>query len=253
MKAPDLVISAASRHGLVFRGGFSVDASSEVPDLGEGVAAKSLLLFGNAGSAMWEVFKDSAEYHDRRPDPLNRWSARIGRGLAERFSARAVFPFDRPHPPFLRWAKKAERLQNSHLGMLIHPQFGLWHAYRFALIFAQTMELPATTTATAAEGICRRCAPRPCRGACPVGAFSDEGYDAHACHGYLQAHPDCPCMTEGCQARSACPEGAGHRYQPPHAAFHLRAFVVAMAKDEFAGAGGGGAAKRASGDDNSLA
>ena len=233
----DAAIAAAARHGLIVRGGFVVAAEDEVPEISAGIAAQSLLLFGNAGSSMWDVFKRSAEYHDRRPNPLNRWSERIGRKLAGEFSARALFPFGGPHRPFLRWGKKAETLQNSHLGMLIHPQFGLWHAYRFALAFAQPMAtvLPesAKSAAHSMKNICRQCVPKPCRGACPVNAFSDAGYDVQACFRYLESHPDSACMSEGCQARVACPQGTGYRYRASHAAFHMRAFVVAMATSEF--------------------
>ncbi len=225
----DSVSAAALRYGLIARGGFVVEVSDEVPEV-YGHAAKCLWLFGNAGSAMWDVFSESAEYLDGKSNPLNRWSERIGCMLAEQFSARALFPFGAPHMPFLRWGKKAEALQNSHLGMLIHPQFGLWHAYRFALAFARPIELPASAIGA---NICRQCVPKPCRGACPVNAFTDAGYDVGVCYRYLQSHPDSACMNEGCQARVACPQGTDYRYASPHAKFHMRAFVTAMAAQEF--------------------
>lgn len=223
--------AAVARHGLIPRGGFVVEADDGVPDIAENVAAKYLLLFGNTGSSLWEAFSRSAEYRDHRPDPLNRWSERIGRELAAAFSARALFPFGGPpYRPFLRWAKKAENLQNSRLGMLIHPQFGLWHAYRFALALDAPL---AGAPSAAAEGICRRCRLQPCLRACPVNAFGEAGYDVESCFRYLQSNPESKCMAEGCQARVACPEGAAYRYAAPHAAFHMRAFVAALAAGEF--------------------
>ncbi len=226
----DPVYAAARRYGLIARGGFAVDAEDDVPAVG-GRAAAYLVLFGNAGSAMWAAFSRSDEYRDNRPHPLNRWSERIGIALAEDFSARALFPFGGPpHRPFLRWGKKAEALQNSRLGMLIHPRFGLWHAYRFALAFPQSVDAPAA--AATAESICRQCKPKPCLSACPVNAFSEAGYDVQACYRYLESNPDSKCMGEGCQARAACPQGAGYRYEAPHAAFHMRAFVAALAGQE---------------------
>lgn len=232
----DALTAAAAEHGLLLRGGFAVQAGDDVPDVG-GAPAKRLLLFGNAGAAMWEAFCASAEYADRRPDPLNRWSRRIGEALAKRCGARALFPFGGPpHLPFLRWGKKAEALQNSQLGMLMHPRFGLWHAYRFALAFAEGWEGDgdAPTAADNAD-ICRRCRAKPCLHACPVNAFSPAGYDVRACVRHLESAPDGSCMTRGCQARLACPQGAAYRYAPAHAAFHMRAFVAAMAAGEFAG------------------
>ena len=228
--------AAALQHGLISRGGFTVDADDDVPDV-DGKVAKSLLLFGNGGSSLWAGFSNSAEYHDHQPNPLNRWSARIGNQLAEQFGARALFPFGGPpRLPFLRWAKKAEALQNSQLGMLIHPQFGLWHAYRFALAFPQRgdpAQVEWQTPAASDRDICQRCATKPCRGACPVNAFTEAGYDVQSCFRYLEDNPKSACMTHGCQARTACPQGTGYRYEPRHAAFHMRAFVVAMATEEF--------------------
>lgn len=236
MRSFESIAAAASQHGLVMRGGFVVDTDDDVPEVGRG-AAEYLLLVGHAGSAMWDAFSRSVEYRDGRLDPLNRWSERIGNALADAFSARALFPFGGPpYRPFLRWAKKAEALQNSQLGMLIHPRFGLWHAYRFALAFAERPEwahsTPGESPATDSRGgnICQRCKPKPCLRACPVNAFTGAGYDVESCFHYLEANPESACMTHGCQARGACPQGAGHRYQPCHAAFHMRAFVESLSK-----------------------
>lgn len=240
----DALTAAAAGHGLELRGGFAVEDGDGVPAVG-GAPARHLLLFGNAGSAMWAAFRASAEYRDRAPDPLNRWSRRIGEALARRCDARALFPFGgAPHLPFLRWGKKAEALQNSQLGMLMHPRFGLWHAYRFALAFGGPADdgrfAPAANTVAAApaggENICDQCATKPCLRACPVNAFTAAGYDVRACVAHLESAPAGRCMTHGCQARLACPQGADYRYQPAHAAFHMRAFVAAMTAGEFADA-----------------
>jgi len=233
----DKLTAAAAEHGLLLRGCFAVGAGDEVPDVA-GAPAAQLMLFGNAGSAMWTVFNLSDEYRDGRPDPLNRWSRRIGEALAKRAGARALFPFGTPHRPFLQWGKRAEALQNSQLGMLIHPKFGLWHAYRFALAFAagglaagERLDAPVTVV----DGdICARCTAKPCLRACPVNAFSAGGYDVSACVAHLESNPDGRCMTRGCQARMACPQGAAYRYRPAHAGFHMRAFVAALTGGEFA-------------------
>jgi len=156
----DKLTAAAAEHGLLLRGCFAVGAGDDVPEV-DGAPAAQLMLFGNAGSAMWAVFNLSDEYRDGRPDPLNRWSARIGEALAKRAGACALFPFGAPPRPFLQWGKRAEALQNSQLGMLIHPKFGLWHAYRFALAFAagaladgERLDAPVTVV----DGdICARC------------------------------------------------------------------------------------------------
>ncbi len=230
----NLVLTAVAKYGLVGRGGFVVDVEDGVPAVGEGsdasMAAKYLLLFGNVGSSIWDSFSQSDEYMDGEPHPLNRWSMRIGSELAAQFSARALFPFSgAPYLPFLRWAKKAEGLQNSKLGILIHPQFGLWHAYRFALAFVEIVETEVPVQQP--ELICAKCVHMPCQSACPVDAFSGGNYHVRVCVDYLQEHPDSECMTLGCRARLACPQGTDYHYEPAHAAFHMHQFVATMVND----------------------
>ena len=124
----------AMEFGLVLRGRFMVEPDDDVPPLPDAHEARILLLFGNAGSSIWPVFSGSPEFKDGEPDPLDRWSARIGKKLAVEWGGMALFPFGGPpYQPFLRWAKKAENLESSALGMLLHPVYGLWHAYRFAI------------------------------------------------------------------------------------------------------------------------
>jgi hypothetical protein len=137
----------------------------------------------------------------------------------------------------------------------IHPQFGLWHAYRFALALPQALEVqdvahiqtsansskppgacgslpgtPPTAQGVSAPqfetGLCATCSGQPCLSACPVGAYSTAGFDLAACATHLHTEAGQPCMQAGCLARRACPVGAEHRYRPEHAAFHMRAFAA---------------------------
>lgn len=216
----------AGDFGLVLRGGFDPVESDRVPGFQDQQAA-SLLLFGNAGSSIWEDFSASAEYADGEPDPLNRWSERVGNLLAAEWGGMALFPFGGPpYQPFLDWAKKSESLRSSALGLLLHPEFGLWHAYRFAIALPYR---PAGSHRTAnGDHACDSCVAKPCLGSCPVGAFSADGYDVKSCFEYLDQNPDAACHRTGCQARVACPEGSEYLYQPAQAAFHMRQFVSSL-------------------------
>ena len=51
----------------------------------------TLILIG-AGKSMWLAFKNSAEYNDNAPDPLDRWSKRVLGSLCASRSATAIFP-----------------------------------------------------------------------------------------------------------------------------------------------------------------
>jgi hypothetical protein len=208
--------------GLAWRGAFHPDAADLPPILPDGRAAATLVLVGFVGNRNWPAFAASAEAGDGRPDPLDRWSARVVGALARDVGATACFPFGGPPwHPFQRWAQKAEPIHPSPLGILIHPDWGLWHAYRGALAFAERMALPPPDRRPSP---CETCADKPCLTACPVGAFGDGGFDVDACVGHIIAPAGADCMTAGCRARRACPVGAAHRYGEDQANFHLRAF-----------------------------
>lgn len=210
------------RHGLILRGGFHVAADEAAPSLPDGGRARTILMVGNAGAAMWRAFSTAPEARDGRPDPLNRWSARIVGEVAAAAGAVALFPFDGPpYHPFIAWAKRAEPVAESPLGILIHPRYGLWHAYRGALAFAAPRALPP---AEAGERPCDRCPDRPCLSACPVEAFTGAGYDVPRCVQHISTPAGADCMALGCRARRACPVGPDYRYAPEQAAFHMTAF-----------------------------
>jgi len=223
---------AAAVYGLVVRGGFRVDGGDAVPLLSDGKQANTLILFGNAGSSIWSVFSQSEEFADGKDDPLNRWSERVGRSLAASWGGDALFPFgEPPYQPFLKWGRKSEQLRSSKLGMLMHAEYGLWHAYRFALALPQTLDV-ARLQATSEGHHCDTCGSKPCLSGCPVDAFDGENYDVEKCFHYLDDHPRAQCHRSGCQARVACPEGRDYRYLPDHAAFHMAKFVDSL-RDRF--------------------
>lgn len=126
-----------------------------------------------------------------------------------------------PWLPFQRWAMRAEPVTASPLGILIHPDWGLWHSYRGALAFRERLDLPAVP---ARASPCASCAAKPCLTACPVSAFSTEGYDVAGCRAHIATPAGADCMSGGCLARISCPVGAAHRYTGAQAAFHMRAF-----------------------------
>lgn len=190
-----------------------------------GFTATAVALVGNAGPAMWPVFSSSPEFKDGQAHPLDRWSRRIAAGVCARFDLQAVFPFTGPpYLPFQRWANAAQLLEQSPLGLLIHPEYGLWHAYRFALL------LPAfkpNNTSLLPKPMCSACIQKPCLTACPVSAITTAGYDVGACIRYLERDGEAQCHQQGCVARFSCPEAVKYRYEPAQSRFHLQAFYDA--------------------------
>jgi hypothetical protein len=208
---------AAADIGLTVRGGFHPPAGDGVP----GTVA-TLVLLGLTGRHGWVRFLDSPEYRDGHADPLDRWSRRVVGALAESVGGVAFYPFGGPpFLPFGRWAARAEAVFPSPLGLLIHPDWGLWHSYRGALGFAQRLALPSPDSRPSP---CIDCVDRPCLSACPVGAFGPAGYDVAACIGHLDRPEGAACRTAGCRARRACPVGSAAQHGPEQAAFHMQAF-----------------------------
>ena len=216
------VARAVAPAGLVPRGGFHPQPADRVPPLPEGKAPASLILVGNVGRAMWQVFAGCAEMADGAPHALDRWTRRILGAIADEVGATALFPFGGPpYLPFQRWAMRAEPLAPSPLGILIHPDYGLWHAYRGALAFARSIDLPPFA---GRPRPCDSCPDKPCLSACPVGAFDGQGYDVPACIGHIDTPAGSDCMSGGCLARQACPIGREFAYEPAQASFHMQAF-----------------------------
>lgn len=213
------VAAAVEATGMVARGGFAVAGIDEVPDLPDGRAARTVIMVGNAGSAMWERFR--RERRDE-PDPLDAWTRRTLAPVAARFGATLIHPSDRPYRPIQRWARRAADVWTSPIGLLIHPRDGLWHAYRGALVFAVDIGgLPATGVD---ESPCVRC-DQPCLTTCPVGSFTLGAYDHEACRAHVRSGDQPTCLVAGCAARLACPVHPGGAYGEEQMRFHMAAFV----------------------------
>lgn len=205
--------------GLDLRGGFLPTRGDAVPLFATGKRPGTILLVGNAGPRMWAAFSRA---RGGGVDPLDDWIRATVSAISADFGADCVFPFDGPpHWPFQTWARRAEPVAPSPLGLLIHPVYGLWHAYRAALLLADRLELP---TPVPGESPCATCAGRPCLDACPVGAFSETDYDVEACVAHVTSGGG-DCAGHGCRARRACPVGTEYAYEPAQAAFHMAGFL----------------------------
>ena len=225
----DTIVAAVEAEGLASRGAFHVVADDVVPPFDCGDPAATLVVVGNAGPGMWTVFAESEEANDGAPDALDRWSRRVVSRLAQTLGGAAYFPFGGPPwLPFIRWAQRAGPVYPSPIGPLVHPDFGLWHAYRGAIAFREHLVLPPRDNRASP---CDTCAERPCLSSCPVGAFSPNGYDVGSCVAHIESAVGLPCLRGGCLARHACPVGRVTAYDAPQAAFHMRAFLEARRRD----------------------
>lgn len=211
-------------NGLSLRGGFDFRYGENAPAALSGSPARSVVLIGNAGGAFWPTFRNwqSTQPPDLK-NPLDEWSRQIIGAAGRRFGARAVSPSDRPFLPFQQWAMRAEGLMPSPLGILMHPQFGVWHAYRGALLFDCQFGFSDTPET---GHLCDRCAEKPCLSACPIGAHSPEGFAYHACVDFVRGRHGGVCRDVGCLDRNACPFGVDYRYPADMQAFIMKAFAA---------------------------
>lgn len=217
------IASAAATVGLAVRGGFHPLDDDGILPATDGKRPATVVLLGNVGSSLWPAFSTSPEICDGADHPLDRWTRRVVGTLAGELGAAPLYPFGGPlHWPFQRWATRAEAVHPSPLGLLIHPDFGLWHAYRAALVFAAHIDLPVREQRASP---CATCAATPCLSACPVGAFTGSSYDVAACTGHIASPSGADCMQGGCRARRACPVGQLRTYGPGQVRFHMDAFL----------------------------
>lgn len=213
------IAAAIAPTGMVARGGF-VTGPDDSPAMPDGRVARCIVVVGNVGAEMWPRFR--AE-QPPGAHPLDRWTRDTLGPIAARFGAAFVHPSDEPFQPFQRWAQRADDVWKSPIGMLIHARYGLWHAYRGALLFAEPVNgLPPVGHT---DPPCPACEDQPCLSTCPVDAFTPDGYDSSACATHVRSDDTPDCLHDGCAARRACPVGADLRYGADQMEFHMRAFV----------------------------
>ena len=211
-----------SASGLVLRGSFDFGERDAPPPGPDGAPARAVLLVGQAGAAPWPHFQTWLGGREAGIlNPLDTWCREVIGDVALSFGARAVSPSDRPYLPFQQWAMRAEGLRPSPLGILMHPDFGLWHAYRGALLFSRPLGAAA---AVAKAHLCDGCTDKPCLTACPVAAHSGAGFAYADCLAHVRGAAGGACRERGCLDRNACPYGTSYRYPREVQQFHMAAF-----------------------------
>jgi len=210
-------------YGLRLRGGFDFGPEETGPPMQSGAAARSVVLIGNMGGECWPHFQRWRDSQPANfPNPLDHWSRLAIEDAAAGLDATFRSPSDRPFLPFQQWAMRAEGLRPSPLGILIHPHWGLWHAYRGALLFARPLGLPQPGSV---QHFCDTCMDKPCLRACPVDAYTPSAFDYPGCLAHVRGPDGGTCRTQGCLDRNACPYGAEHRYPADMQRFIMRAYA----------------------------
>jgi epoxyqueuosine reductase len=143
----------------------------------------------------------------------------IGSALAARNVPHTiVYPFmnNAPTLNFMEAGKAAGLSGPSILGVMVHPLYGPWIAFRAAILIADPIDEPGE-----ALGFdpCPSCTARSCISACPADAVAfPSGWNIPRCLTHrVENEPDC---TPRCHARAACVLGPEHRYPEDELAYH---------------------------------
>ncbi len=209
---------------------------------------RAILVFGSGGPTLWNALIADLGAHPEHlsaeAHPLDAYVRRaveqvdLGLGGVRRrwFFAAADAEL---HLDFRMLADLAGLGGRSRMGLVLHPEFGLWLGLRAACFVDQAVPLSAAIE----EDPCAGC-PAPCIPACPGDAFVDGAWSVDRCAAFHAASRRC---ASSCDARSACPKGAEHRYGPDETVYHydraagrplLRALAgVAADADAYEGVG----------------
>lgn len=197
-------------------------------------AAKSIVVIGNGGGAFWHAFTTYADAHPGwrdRTHPLDDFTRELianqivpvltGQGVA----CTPAYPFiGEGTLSFLGLGKLAGLGGPSILGVLIHPAYGPWIAFRAALLLDVALDQPGEA---ADFDPCPQCLTRTCITACPASAVSfPAGWDIPGCLTHrVEVEADC---ASQCHARVACVIGPNHRYPDDELAYHHRRALAAI-------------------------
>jgi len=238
---------AAARHGLNLVAAIPSDRYDrtvgpalrvDVLDGAEAAAparARSIVLVGNGGGDFWRAYSEFAERHPgwrERANPLDDYTREvIERDVAPAAResgtrCRTVYPFMQGGATlnFIELAKLAGLGGPSIIGVVVHPVYGPWIAFRAALIVDLELDSPG-----AALGFdpCPGCVSRSCMAACPASAVAfPAGWDIPKCLTHrVEVEGGC---ASRCHARAGCVIGPEHRYPDDELAYHQGRALAAM-------------------------
>lgn len=185
----------------------------------DGIGPGTVILLGPKEPGFWIHVTHQPEFHDGKPDPLDRWSSRVIGSIAARHGGTALFPFGTPIRPFISWALRSGRAWQSPVSLLVHDTAGLMASYRGAVLLPDQW-LPTEPSARP----CDTCTDRPCVSACPAHALLETGYDLTACHSWLDRAEGTECLSRGCAVRRSCPVSKKYGRSDAQSAFHMERF-----------------------------
>lgn len=195
--------------------------------------ARSIVVIGNGGGAFWRSFKQHADENPGwmvRDNPLDDFTRivieRDIEAVLSNLAHTIIYPFVNNGPTlnFMEAGKAAGLSGPSIIGVVVHPIYGPWIAFRAAILLTESIDAPGE-----ALGFdpCPSCTVRTCISACPADAVNfATGWDIPKCLTHrVEVEADC---APRCHARAGCVLGPEHRYPDEELAYHQMRALRAM-------------------------
>jgi len=197
---------------------FALLDASKLQDRTFPPATTVVLVVGNYGRQMWDCLPAGWQQQSHPVDDFTSIvMQRVLTAVIGKSGWTLLFP-DRSLAiaPVLQDLGRAAGWHNpSPLGNGIHPQHGLWFAYRSVVAIDIDIEVGDRSRLTArpvrSESPCVSCANQPCISACPPSALSLGAAPNLAACVNFRTSDQSPC-AERCLARQKCPVGLQSRY-----------------------------------------
>jgi epoxyqueuosine reductase len=192
--------------------------------------AKSVILVGFAGRKFWEMLqgflKENPEFRDTREDWIDDYTILRFMHAAtiledKKANYEMAFPFGSGgfSLDFSKLGELGGVGVRSLMGILIHPEYGLWISLRGTII--TDLEFNQYDEPLSYFNPCPHCS-KPCISACPANTVSENGWDYTTCMKFRLSDNTC---RDNCASRRACPFGKEHQYSEEQLAHHHK-FVL---------------------------
>lgn len=184
-------------------------------------SCKRAIVFANGGRYLWDGFVEDIHKH---PHHLQEYEHPFDEYVHRIIQSADPFPTqdrrwircaanEAEFLDFRTLAYKANMGTPSLMGMLIHPEYGLWIGMRAVLL--TTIDIPINTTPMISP--CSSCLEKNCISACPAHAVSSKGWNLQRC---AQYHHETTTCADTCTSRLSCPVGAQHQHSPLQHRYH---------------------------------
>lgn len=208
--------------------GLNVFASLKVRRLPKGLVDHryddlTLCLIGHGGRKLWTQLNHPLKVDQH---PIDQYTMKA----VAQFSSQTLkddnviilYPSDQFVAPLQRMGRALQLTHQSLLGIDIHQQYGLWFAYRCALL--TKADIPEVLPSPF-RSPCEDCQAKPCQTACPASAVGQTGqeFKLSSCIDYRRAKTSS--CVDRCLSRLACPVGQEHRYTPEQLRYHMTGLV----------------------------